>query len=151
MTSVVTLAGAAGRKARILVVDDEEDSRDALATFLRSEGFSLDVAENGRAALAQMAELPSDLVLTDLDMPEMGGMGLLAAAREHHPSIPVIVATGAQELASAVAAMHAGAENYLTKPLDLDAVLVAVQRALENQGIRAEAENLRRQFRSQGA
>jgi two-component system, NtrC family, response regulator HydG len=138
-------------KARILVVEDEDGARSAMGSFLTGEGFAVDLAEHGRIALERLAEQPSDLILTDLHMPELDGMGLLAAVRREHPGIPVIVATAARDLASGIAAMRAGAENYLTKPLDLDALLVAVERALENRDVRAEAENLRRQFRERGA
>jgi DNA-binding NtrC family response regulator len=140
----------ASARARILVVDDDAPARALLTALLGSEGYAVDEASDGRAALAHLEAQPADLVLTDLQMPELDGMGLLAAVRERFPATPVILATAAADIARAVAAMRAGAENYLTKPLDLDAVLVAVHRALENQGIRSEAENLRRQFREKG-
>ncbi|MBK8170683.1 MAG: sigma-54-dependent Fis family transcriptional regulator [Sandaracinaceae bacterium] len=138
-------------KGRALVVDDESGTRDAVASFLKSEGFSVDVAENGAVALERVTEMPPDVVITDLDMPELDGFGLLKRLRADNPSIPVIMLTSAQDVAKAVEAMRLGAENYLSKPVELDAVLVAVERALENSNTRIEAENFRRQARTDQA
>jgi two-component system response regulator HydG len=80
-------------------------------------------------------------------MPRMDGMALLTAIREQYPHLPVVMATSSEELGTAITAMRAGAEDYLTKPVDLDALEVAVERALERREVRVEAENLRRQIR----
>ncbi|HQY59916.1 MAG: sigma-54-dependent Fis family transcriptional regulator [Myxococcales bacterium] len=137
--------------ARILIVDDDASARAALKAFLGAEGYAVQEAEDGQAGLDCAATSPPDLVVTDLMMPRMDGMALLQKLREQDPHLPVLMATSQQELSSAVAAMRAGADDYLTKPIDLDALLVAVERALQRTHVRVEAENLRRQLRERDA
>ena len=131
----------------VLVVDDDPSIRDALAQLLRSEGYSVASAEDGVAALEQLNDAPADLVITDLDMPRMGGLELLKRLRDEGRGLPVIVVTSAEELSSAIAAMRAGADDYLTKPIDFEALLLSVERALEGHDVRVENETLRRQLR----
>jgi len=145
------MAEAAKTKARILVVDDEESARSALQTLLSGDGYGVETAEDGIVALERVNEAPPDLVVTDLQMPRMGGMTLLERLREQDRSLPVIVCTSLQDLESGVAAMRAGAEDYLTKPLDFDALTVSIERALERRDAKIETENLRRQLRERDA
>jgi DNA-binding NtrC family response regulator len=135
------------RKARILVVDDEPSARTGLERLLRQEGFATSAAANGREALDATREMPFDLVITDLKMPEMDGLELLAELHKDQPNLPVIVVTAFSDVQSAVAAMRAGAEDYVTKPIEFDALLVIVERALERHDLRVETEMLRRQLR----
>jgi two-component system response regulator HydG len=135
---------------RALVVDDEAGIRAALKQLLSAKGYEVDVAEDGAAALERIAELTPDVVVTDLDMPRMGGMELLKELRQRDGELPVIVATSAVELQSAVSAMRAGAADYITKPVELDELVLAIERAIEHRNIRAENENFRRQLREQG-
>src|SRR5690606_36962975 len=102
---------------------------------------------DGAAALRTAAEFAPDVVVTDLRMPKMDGMELLRRLREQDRDIPVIVVTAFGEVASAVAAMRAGADDYQTKPVDIDGLVLAIERAMERRSLRAEAENLRRQLR----
>jgi len=136
-------------KLRVLVVDDEAATRAALQGLLESQGYAVDQAANGSAALERLVDLPPDVIVTDLDMPVMNGMQLLLALRERGYDVPVIVATSAAELRSAVEAMRAGATDYLTKPVDFDALVLALERAIEQRDVRVENENLRRQVREQ--
>jgi len=131
---------------RILVVDDDPSARAALAKLLGAGGYVVDTAEDGVVAVRVASERPPDVVVTDLDMPNMGGMSLLQCLREQDPHLPVIVVTSLDDVGAAVRAMRAGAEDYLSKPLDLDALTLAVERALEHRAVRSEAENLRRQI-----
>jgi two-component system, NtrC family, response regulator HydG len=134
-------------KARVLVVDDEPSARSGLEKLLKQEGYAVNVAADGREALAVAAEMPPDVVVTDLKMPHMDGVALLGKLREQDPDLPVIVVTAFGDVGSAVSAMRAGATDYLTKPVDFDALTLAIERALERRDIRVEAENLRRQLR----
>jgi two-component system response regulator HydG len=134
-------------KARLLVVEDEEAARSALAQFLEAEGYTVDTAEDGVLGVAIASERPPDVVVTDLNMPRMNGLELLKALREQDRELPVIMVTSLDDTSTAVQAMRAGAADYLTKPIDLDALSVAVERALEHREVRVEAENLRRQIR----
>ncbi|MEY2931930.1 MAG: hypothetical protein RL033_2679, partial [Pseudomonadota bacterium] len=136
-------------KVRVLVVDDDAGARIALKGLLESQGYAVDQAADGAAALERLVELPPDVIVSDLDMPVMNGMQFLVALRERGQDVPVIVATSAAELSSAVEAMRAGATDYLTKPVDFDALLLALERTLEQRDIRIENENLRRQVREQ--
>jgi two-component system response regulator HydG len=133
--------------ARVLVVDDESSIRSALKQLLSSRGFEVDLAEDGVAALERLAEVTPDIVVTDLDMPRMDGMTLLKELRERDGELPVIVATSAVEIQSAVNAMRAGAADYITKPVELDALVLSIERAIEHRNIRVENQNLRRQMR----
>ncbi|AUX35400.1 MULTISPECIES: sigma-54 dependent transcriptional regulator [Sorangium] len=133
--------------ARVLVVDDEASARSGLEKLLRQEGYVVDAAADGAAALEIAAERPPDVVVTDLKMPKMDGVTLLGKLRAQDPALPVIVVTAFGDVSSAVQAMRAGAEDYLTKPVDFDALLVSLERALERSALRVEAENLRRQLR----
>ena len=119
-------------KARVLVVDDEASARSGLEKLLRQEGHNVDVAEDGESALRVAAEHPPDVVVTDLKMPKMDGIELLRKLHEQDPNLPVIVATAFGDVNTAVQAMRAGAEDYVTKPVDFDALLVALERARSN-------------------
>jgi two-component system response regulator HydG len=132
-------------KTRVLVVDDESDTRAAMTKLLEVDGFEVDTAADGTAALERLAELPPDIVVTDLDMPIMSGLELLAALRERARELPVIVVTGDTDLRSAVTAMRAGAVDYLTKPVDGEALALAISRAIETRNVHLENEILRRE------
>jgi two-component system, NtrC family, response regulator HydG len=132
---------------RVLVVDDEVSARTALRDLLRSENWEVLLAADGAEALEKLAELPPDIVVTDLDMPRMDGLELIAKLHDSHRHLPVIVVTSATELRSAVAAMRAGATDYITKPVDFDELVLAIARAIEQRDVRLENENLRRQVR----
>jgi two-component system response regulator HydG len=133
--------------ARVLIVDDEASARSGLEKLLRQEGYSVDAAADGAAALELAAERPPDIVVTDLKMPRMDGIELLSKLRDQDPDLPVIVVTAFGDVGSAVQAMRSGAEDYLTKPVDFDALVLAIERALERCALRVEADNLRRQLR----
>jgi DNA-binding NtrC family response regulator len=134
-------------RGRILVVDDEPSARMGLDMLLRQAGFRVQVADDGLAGLQAASEFAPDVVVTDLKMPRMDGITLLQKLREQDRDVPVIVATAFGEVSSAVAAMRAGADDYLTKPLDIDELVLAVERAMQRRSLRTEAENLRRQLR----
>ena len=134
-------------KGRILVVDDEPSARSGLSRLLVQEGYIADTAEDGAKALALATERPPDVIVTDLKMPGMDGIELCRRLREQDPDLPVIVVTAFGDVNSAVQAMRAGADDYLTKPVDFDALLLALERATQRRELRAEADNLRRQIR----
>ncbi|HKY36720.1 MAG TPA: sigma-54 dependent transcriptional regulator [Polyangiaceae bacterium] len=135
-------------KTKILVVDDEATARNGLAKLLEQEGYPIELAADGQEALASVTENPPGLIITDLKMPNMDGMELLKQLGERGIEIPAIVTTAFGDVATAVAAMRAGAEDYLTKPIDFDALLLVVERTLARDELKSEAENLRRQLRA---
>jgi DNA-binding NtrC family response regulator len=136
-------------RGRVLVVDDEAGARSELERLLRHEGYVVRSEGDGAAALIAAAEFAPDIVITDLKMPTMDGMELLQKLRAQDPDASVIVTTALREVASTVAAMRAGADDYLTKPIDIDALLLSIDRVMARGALRTEAENLRRQVREQ--
>ena len=136
-----------GRVSRgcVLVVDDEPSARTGLGRLLEDENFEVRLATDGHAALKIAMEGPLDIVITDLRMPDMDGTDLCRRLHVILPDVPVIVVTGFGDMRSAVDAIRVGAEDYLTKPLDFDAVLLSVQRAIERRAEQVEREQLTRQ------
>jgi heterodisulfide reductase subunit A len=112
-------------KFKILVVDDEKIVRDSMKEWLKEEGFSVKTADSGWSALELMEAGPFNMVLTDIKMPGMDGVELLAKAKQINPEICVIMMTAYAAVDSAVEAMKQGALDYLTKPFDPD-VLVSM-------------------------
>jgi two-component system response regulator HydG len=128
---------------RILVADDEASARDGLAAFLRKEGFNVDVASDGEEALTLLADKGAEVLVTDLHMPRLDGMQLLERAREAQPDLVVVMVTASTDVDTAVLAMQKGAEHYLTKPVQLDELLVVIERALARRRLESEAGELR--------
>ena len=135
-------------KARVLVVDDDASGRRWIAKLLGQEGYDVDIASDGTEALLMVQDRAPALIITDLSMPKMDGMELLRRVRQTNPEISMIVATAADNVSSAVDAMRAGAQDYLTKPIGFDALRMSVERTLAHRALAAEAENLRRQLRT---
>jgi response regulator RpfG family c-di-GMP phosphodiesterase len=128
-------------RPNVLVVDDEKFIRDVLADFLSMEGYTVRTAEDGVAALEELSRAHFDLVLSDLKMPRMGGLELLARMEETAPSTITVIMTGFGTVESAIDAMKRGAYDYVLKPFKVEEVLHVVQRGLDKQ--RLAAENLR--------
>lgn len=106
------------QRPRILVVDDDEVLVRSYARTLRAEGYEVEVRFDGEAAIEAVRTRSLDVVLSDLDMPRLGGVALLERIRAHDLDIPVVLITGSPSLESAVAAVEHGALRYLTKPVD---------------------------------
>ena len=113
----------------ILVVDDEVSLRKVLAAMLRRGGFDVLTATDGAEAQDLLAKTTVDLVLTDLKMPNVDGMELLAHVLEAHSGVPVIMLTAHGTVDNAVNAMKLGAFDFLTKPFDQDELLKALAAA----------------------
>jgi DNA-binding NtrC family response regulator len=133
----------------ILLVDDEEPQRKVLAGFLRKKGFEAVACGTVDEALGVAAARTIDLVLTDLRMPDRGGLELLRELHALNPEIPVIVMTAYGTVASAVEAMKLGAADYLTKPVDLDELELLVARTLERRALVSENRELRQELAAQ--
>jgi two-component system, NtrC family, response regulator HydG len=137
----------ANGKAHVLIVDDEPAARSGLSRLLAAEGYSVESAESGKSALEHAAARPPDIVVADLTMPEMGGLELLTKLHEQDRDLPVIVATALADLGSAVAAMRAGADDFIAKPVDIEQLTLVLERALQRRAVATEAEFLRQQLR----
>jgi len=127
----------------ILIIDDEEPQREAVGGYLRKRGFRVLEGANGHQGLALLKEQAVDLIITDMRMPEMDGMGVLAEARQINPDIGVVLATAFGSVDGAVDAMRQGAFHYLQKPIDLDELDLIIDRALERRHLVSENEILR--------
>jgi DNA-binding NtrC family response regulator len=134
-------------KPRVLIVDDEEDSRSALQTLLETWGYAADVAADGRQALEKASSLRPSLVITDLVMPDIDGLTLMSALQQELPRVPVIILTGRATVDTAVAAMRQGAYDYLTKPVDLDRLRLLIEKALDRARTLDEITILRRRVK----
>jgi len=134
-------------KPVILVVDDEEDNRLALQTILTSWGYETEVAAEGQEALKKASVSRPALVITDLVMPDIDGLGLMAALQKELPRVPVIILTGFATVDGAVAAMREGAYDYLTKPVDMDRLRVLLEKALDKARALQEIAVLRRRLK----
>jgi DNA-binding NtrC family response regulator len=128
---------------RVLVVDDETGILDSLRILLKSEGFHPVMAHGGRAGLAQLQAEAPDVVLTDIRMPEVGGVEVLEAARRTNPGVPVILMTAQATLQTAMQAVNAGAFYYIQKPFRNDELVAILRRASEHRRLRSENQALR--------
>jgi len=129
-------------RASVLVVDDESAIRDSLRMILEYEGYRVEEAASGPAALARMGDRPPDAVLLDVKMPEMDGIEVLRAMRERGYDMPVLVVSGHADVATAVEATRLGAYDFFEKPLQRERVLVSLRNAVESSRLRAENRSL---------
>ena len=128
---------------KILVVDDEPAQRELVSGFLARHAFEVTTARDGAEALERFRSEPADLILTDQKMPGLSGLELLAAARAVTPEVAVIVMTAYGTIEDAVAAIKAGATDYLTKPLNLDELLHRIGQVRDRQRLLGENRELR--------
>jgi PAS domain S-box-containing protein len=127
------------------VVDDEEGARRVLEQLLRADGFSTSGAADGAVALAEARRALPDVVLTDLQMPWIHGVELCQRLHEIEPDLPVIVMTAHSNMKSVIESLRVGAEDYLIKPFQYEAVLWCVERAIARRTAKLEQEHLRQQ------
>jgi DNA-binding NtrC family response regulator len=129
---------------RVLVVDDDASMCDMLVSDLGEHGFTVTARTSAKAALEAVAPGAFDAVVTDLNMPGMNGLELCRAIAGEDPEVPVIVITAFGSIETAVAAIRGGAYDFVTKPLDVEALALAVDRAIQHRTLRDEVKRLRR-------
>jgi DNA-binding NtrC family response regulator len=134
-------------KSCILIVDDEPNARAALRTILGEEGYEIAEARDGEEGLQKLADLSPALVLADVRMPRKDGLQMLREAREQGSEAVFVMMTAYATVEAAVEAMRAGADSYLTKPLDVNAALAVIEKALEKHKLQREAALLRERVR----
>jgi two-component system, NtrC family, response regulator AtoC len=132
---------------RVLVVDDEENIRLVLRTLLKKHGYEVEVADSGEAALALVDSFGPDVILTDVRMPKMGGLDLLATLKAKQNTSTVIVMSAYGNVDLALEAMKAGAYDYVSKPFKPDEIVLALRKAEEREALRRENRALREQIR----
>jgi DNA-binding NtrC family response regulator len=123
---------------RILIVDDEDGMRRLLSRVLTREGYETSAVGSGAEALRLVASERFDLVVTDIKMPEMDGLQLLAELKEYEPSLPIIVITAYGTIENAVQALRSGAYDYIAKPFENDEIKLTVAKAFERERLLAE-------------
>jgi two-component system response regulator HydG len=131
-------------KGRILIVEDDPDQLEVLGMLVARVGYDVARAESAEHALERAAAEPFDAVLTDLEMSPMGGIELCTRVRELRPDVPVLFVTGVGSMDSAVAALRAGAFDFLSKPVDPHVLGLSLERAIEHRKLAAEVKQLRR-------
>ncbi len=131
---------------RVLVVDDDRAMGELLDEGLRRRGLEVEPRASGEEALARLSQAPFDVVVTDLRMKGMDGLALCKRIAERDPDLPVIVLTAFGSIETAVAAMRVGAYDFATKPVQLDALALAISRAAQNRALTGEVKRLRDQL-----
>jgi putative nucleotidyltransferase with HDIG domain len=123
---------------RILIVDDEEAIREVVYSMLSVAGYQCKHAASGLEALAILQNEEFELMLSDLMMPELDGIGLLERAKERYPDMPVLMVTAVHDISIALGALRNGAYDYLLKPFEREQLLASARRALENRRLKLE-------------
>jgi len=127
----------------ILIVDDDDDTAVLLRDSLRKRGFDADAVNSAQQCLEHLRTDPADVVVTDVQMTGMSGIELCQELRQRYPDLLPLVLTGQGGLETAIAAIRAGAYDFITKPVKVDALAIAVGRALEHLSLKREVKRLR--------
>lgn len=143
----MTAAGMLSAKPTVLVIDDETGIVESLRILLKNEGFLPIGAIGGKEGLERLGERKPDIVLTDIRMPNVTGVDILAAARARDPDVPVILMTAQATLQSAMQAVNEGAFYYIQKPFRNDDLLAILRRAAEHRLLRTENRTLKQEIR----
>ena len=144
--------------AKLLIIDDERGIRNTLREILADEGHEVDVAENGKQGLEMAQAKAYDLIFSDIKMPEMDGMELLAKIEDCRLKIedfasaecPIVMISGHGDVETAVQALKMGAYDFLLKPLDLNRILITTKNALESKSLKQETKQLRKRVAAKG-
>lgn len=132
--------------SRILVVDDEESIREFFQIMLKREGYEVFTASNGREGFEFLKKNPVDLIISDIQMPEMSGLELLSKVKEFDPEMIVVMITAFGSTEIAVEAMKRGAYDYVQKPFKIDEVKIVIRQALEKRTLKIENQQLKKEL-----
>jgi DNA-binding NtrC family response regulator len=133
---------------RILIVDDDSLIRNSLYEVLRLEDYDVGLSVDGFAAMEELQASAYDIVITDIKMPKLDGMGLLKRIKENFPKTEVVIMTSYGSVENAVAAMKYGAADYITKPIIDDEIKICIRRILKNMRLEAENKQLRKELQN---
>jgi DNA-binding NtrC family response regulator len=131
----------------VLIIDDESGIVDTLRILLKNEGFAAHVAFGGKQGIDQIGAIRPDIIISDIRMPAVNGLDVLAAAKAQDPDVPVILMTAQASLQSAISAVNDGAFHYVQKPLQNDALVAIVKRAAETRQLKTENRALKREIK----
>jgi DNA-binding NtrC family response regulator len=135
-------------KPRVLIIDDEKNIRDVFSLLLEDHGYEVGTAETGEAGVEAARAFEPDVVLLDMNLPDIPGLEVLARLKETRPATGIVIVTAFGTIRSAVEATKLGAYAYLEKPVDNDEMLLVVARLIELQRLRTEVETLRSELHS---
>jgi two-component system nitrogen regulation response regulator NtrX len=130
--------------ASILIIDDEKAIRKTLTEILSFEGYKIDEAADGEEGLKRFSEKNYDLVLCDIKMPKLDGIEFLERAKMVHPDVPIIMISGHGNIETAVEAVKKGAFDYISKPPDLNRLLITLRNAIDKQELVTQTKVLKR-------
>ncbi len=130
--------------ASILIIDDEKAIRKTLSEILGYEGYKIDEASDGEEGLNKFRVKSYDLVLCDIKMPKLDGIEFLEKAKEINPEVPIIIISGHGNIETAVEAVKKGAYDYISKPPDLNRMLITLRNAMDKTTLVAETKVLKR-------
>lgn len=130
-------------KHKILIIDDEKNIRDIFSLLLEEKNYSVQTAENGKQGLIKSLSFNPDVILLDMNMPDISGIEVLAKIKEKAPAAEVVIITAFGTIQNAVEATKLGAYDYLEKPVDNDELLLLISRALEVKRLRREVSELK--------
>src|SRR4051812_13327954 len=130
--------------SNILIIDDEKAIRKTLSEILSYEGYKIEEAGDGEEGLKRFKEKAYDVVLCDIKMPKLDGIEFLDKAREANPDVPVIMISGHGTIETAVEAVKKGAFDYISKPPDLNRLLITIRNAMDKGSLVTEAKVLKR-------
>ena len=133
-------------KKKILVIDDDVSTAETLDIFITGLGYDVSLAYNGREGLKLFDEKKPDLVLTDMVMPELGGMDVLKKIKENKSGVPVIIITAVNEMDTIISAIQQGAYDYVEKPIDISNLKVIINNALETSTLEERLEDITKIF-----
>ncbi len=139
--------GGGGGGPSVLIVDDESGILETLEILLRNAGFTPHTAHGGKQGIERLSAMAPDIVLTDVRMPGVGGLDILAAAHAHDPDLPVLLMTAQADLRSAIQAVNQGAYHYIQKPFGNDDLVAILRRAVEHRQLRVENRSLKQEIR----
>ncbi len=129
-------------KKNILVIDDDESTLETLEIFITGLGYDVSLAYNGKEGLKIFDEKKPDLVLTDMVMPELDGLGVLREIKENKSGVPVIMITAVDEMDTIISAIQQGAYDYVEKPIDISNLKVIINNALETSSLEDRLEDI---------
>jgi DNA-binding NtrC family response regulator len=134
-------------KGHILVIEDDQDMCDMLAVGLGSRDFSVSTYVSGKEGLAAVSLPSTDVVLADINLPDMNGLDICNAIVNNRPDIPVIIMTAFGSMDTAIAAIRAGAYDFITKPLDMDILALSLERAIRYRNLQETVKRLSNEAR----
>src|SRR5262245_19374107 len=130
--------------SNILIIDDERAIRKTLGEILSYEGYKIEEASDGEEGLKKFREKTFDVVLCDIKMPKLDGLEFLDKAREANPDVPIIMISGHGTIETAVEAVKKGAFDYISKPPDLNRLLITLRNAMDKTSLVTETRVLKR-------